>query len=62
MAGCFTDFPIRLEDIKYMTDIELVAFSRKSKVKSNYYIMKHVKKELSRRFPSIIWSFTARLK
>lgn len=51
-AGSFTDFPKQLEDIKYMTDMELDVFSRKSKVKNNSDVMKHVTQEYCRRFPN----------
>lgn len=49
-AGSFTDIPKQLEDIKYMTDMELTAFSRKSKVKSNSDVMDYVTHELSCRY------------
>lgn len=49
-AGSFTDFPKHLEDVKYMTDMELTVFSRKAKVKSNSNVMDHVIHELSCRY------------
>ena len=39
-----------MEDIKYMTDQELVSFSQKSKVKSNSDVMDYVAYELFCRF------------
>ena len=50
VAGSFTEFPKRLEDIQYMTDMELMAFSRKAKVRNNSNVMDYVTHELSCRY------------
>ena len=50
IAGSFTEFPRKLEDIKYMTDQELIFFRNKPKVKSNSDVMDYVTHELSCRY------------
>ena len=39
-----------MEDIQYMTDMELMAFSRKAKVRNNSNVMDYVTHELSCRY------------
>lgn len=49
-AGEFAELPKNLEDIKYMTDTELVFFSLKKSVKRNPDVMDYVTHELSCRY------------
>lgn len=50
VAGSFTEFPKRLEDVKYMTDMELTAFSHKANVRNNSNVMDYVTHEFSCRY------------
>lgn len=50
VAGSFSEFPKRLEDIQYMTDMELMACSRKAKARNNSNVRDYVTHELSYRY------------